>query len=312
MSLKSQSQVTMMQLWTARVLCPKSRIPYSRRTPGAPRENEIPSNLPRYYRPLSATSLSPSTMQRIADAFVALYPSQGIAIFLGPMLHLEAEAGLPGLPRGCLADARRSNHREPGRSEEFGPGGSDSNDDPVLSCPAFREILESGVKLCVASPLISASGEARGVIAVFDSHHGLADDAARETVRSLCDLARLASSIESFMRRSVHRSQYDRLTGLPNRFLLEDRLRQAMVIGRRQGTLVGVCCIDLDHFKPINDSLGHEAGDVFFKLVSERLLGSIREIDTLARQGGDEFILVLRDLAETRMPLTFAIGCLRT
>ncbi len=98
----------------------------------------------------------------------------------------------------------------------------------------------------------------------------------------------------------VHGSQYDRLTGLPNRFLLEDRLKQAIVIARRQGTLVAVCCIDLDRFKQINDSLGHELGDASFKAISERLHASIREIDTLARRtGGDEFILVLRDLDDT-------------
>jgi polar amino acid transport system substrate-binding protein len=96
----------------------------------------------------------------------------------------------------------------------------------------------------------------------------------------------------------LHGSQYDRLTGLPSRLLMEDRLRQAMVIARRQGTLLGVCCINLDRFKRINESLGHEAGDAFFKLVSGRLYRSIREIDTLARHVGDEFILALRDLAE--------------
>ena len=127
---------------------------------------------------------------------------------------------------------------------------------------------------------------------------GWLDDAARETVQSLSDLARLAIEHRELHEEVLHRSQYDRLTGLPNRLLLEDRLRQAMVIARRQGTLVGVCCIDLDRFKQINESLGHEAGDAFFKLVSERLHGSIREIDTLARQCGDEFILALRDLAE--------------
>src|ERR1700722_2207278 len=266
--------------------------------PGAPREKrslqlgEILSAI------LGHESLS-LTMQRIADAFVALYPSKGIAIFLGPVLHIEAEAGLPGVPRGVyqMPGARTTGDR--GAARTLGRvAGPESNGDPVLSCPAFREILESGVKLCLTSPLNSASGEARGVIAVFDSHHALADDAARETVRSLCDLARLALEHRELYEEVVHRSQHDRLTGLPNRLLLEDRLRQAMVIGRRQGTLVGVCSIDLDHFKPIIDSLGHGAGDVFFKLVSERLLGSIREIDTLARQGGDEFILVLRDLAE--------------
>ena len=280
---------------SARALPKVAKVPEA--NPDASSENK-PLQLAQILSAIIGHESLSLIMQRIADAFVALYPAKGIAIFLGPVLHIEAEAGLPGLPRAVyqMRSVRNPGRRGAARNLRR-TAVSVSKDDPVLSCPAFREILESGVKLCLTSPLTSASGEARGVIAVFDSHQGLADDAARETVRSLCDLARLAFEHRELYEEVVHRSQYDRLTGLPNRLLLEDRLRQAMAIGQRQDTLVGVCCIDLDHFKPINESLGHEAGDVFFKLVSERLLGSIREIDTLARQGGDEFILVLRDLA---------------
>jgi diguanylate cyclase (GGDEF)-like protein len=227
----------------------------------------------------------PSTMQRIADAFVAQCPGLGIAVVLGPLLKLEAQAGLDGY--------RAVKQMAGPPSSAFGPAL-----DPMVSCPAFQEILASGVKLRVASPLISASGETRGAIAVFGRGHGCLDDAARETLQSLSDLARLAIEHRELHEEVLHGSQYDRLTGLPNRLLLEDRLRQAMVIARRQGTLVSVCCINLDRFKQINESLGHEAGDAFFKLVSGRLYSSIREIDTLARHVGDEFILALRDLAE--------------
>ena len=79
-------------------------------------------------------------------------------------------------------------------------------------------------------------------------------------------------------------------------------MREATVSARRQGKLIAVCCIDLDHFKQINDNLGHELGDACFKVVSERLEAMIREVDTLARHGGDEFILALTDLGRD-------IGC---
>ena len=72
-----------------------------------------------------------------------------------------------------------------------------------------------------------------------------------------------------------------------------------MVIARRHGTLIAVCCIDLDRFKQINDNLGHEFGDACFKAIGERLKLSIRNIDMLARHGGDEFILYLSGLSET-------------
>src|ERR1700677_4624816 len=85
------------------------------------------------------------TMQRIADAFVALYPSQGIAIFLGPVLHIAAEAGLPGPRRAVypMPGARTTGGRSAARNLDR-PAVSESKGDLVLSCPAFRKILESG------------------------------------------------------------------------------------------------------------------------------------------------------------------------
>jgi diguanylate cyclase (GGDEF)-like protein len=116
------------------------------------------------------------------------------------------------------------------------------------------------------------------------------------TIHSLCSLAQLAIEHRRLYEEIEHRAHYDQLTGLPNRSLLEDRLQQAMVMARRQDTLVAVCCIDLDRFKAVNDRLGYEPGDTALKLVSQRLRGAIREIDTLAHYGGDEFLLILRDL----------------
>ena len=89
---------------------------------------------------------------------------------------------------------------------------------------------------------------------------------------------------------------HDPLTGLPNRILLLDRLAQALHSAHRKQRHVGVLFLDLDHFKTINDSLGHEVGDQLLQEVTGRLRHRIRQEDTLARQGGDEFILVLPDI----------------
>ncbi|MDQ5960684.1 MAG: hypothetical protein QG592_1767 [Pseudomonadota bacterium] len=94
----------------------------------------------------------------------------------------------------------------------------------------------------------------------------------------------------------AHLAMHDPLTGLANRTLLNDRLRQAIARADRDGRLVALLLIDLDRFKEVNDTLGHGAGDVLLHMVASRLNGLALESDTLARLGGDEFVLLLTDL----------------
>jgi len=96
--------------------------------------------------------------------------------------------------------------------------------------------------------------------------------------------------------RLQHEATHDLLTGLPNRALLLDRLHQALANARRRGTLVALLFVDLDRFKRINDSLGHYVGDRVLQVVAERLQASVRTGDTVARWGGDEFIILMDNL----------------
>ena len=93
-----------------------------------------------------------------------------------------------------------------------------------------------------------------------------------------------------------HFAEHDALTGLPNRVLLNDRLERACLHHARQGGHFAVAFLDLDHFKAINDTHGHDAGDVLLKTVARRLRDALRASDTVCRLGGDEFVLLLDDL----------------
>ncbi|WP_373070678.1 EAL domain-containing protein [Sulfurimonas sp.] len=101
-------------------------------------------------------------------------------------------------------------------------------------------------------------------------------------------------------RRVEFMAHHDALTGLPNRILVKDRTEQVLEYSKRQNKKAAFMFIDLDEFKNVNDSLGHTTGDAMLKVVSSRLENSIRARDTLGRQGGDEFLLVLSDIKERK------------
>ena len=99
--------------------------------------------------------------------------------------------------------------------------------------------------------------------------------------------------LEAANRQLRHMATHDALTALPNRLLLDDRLQQAIAHAERAGERFALAVLDLDRFKLINDSLGHRAGDELLKDVARRVSGALRSIDTVARVGGDEFVLIL-------------------
>jgi diguanylate cyclase (GGDEF)-like protein len=112
--------------------------------------------------------------------------------------------------------------------------------------------------------------------------------------------ARLAVELQGANEQLRSIALYDTLTGLPNRFLLEDRLRQAALYADRNRTSFSLMFVDLDDFKPVNDTYGHAAGDELLKQVGRRLQECRRRHDTVARTGGDEFVIVLGDVGDTQ------------
>lgn len=103
---------------------------------------------------------------------------------------------------------------------------------------------------------------------------------------------------QQYQQQVEHIAFHDALTGLPNRLLLADRVGQAVASAMRQGHLVAIAYLDLDGFKAVNDTYGHEAGDQLLKEIARRVVGDVRAGDTVARIGGDEFVLVLGGLAD--------------
>ena len=123
------------------------------------------------------------------------------------------------------------------------------------------------------SPIHDSSGELSGVVIVFH-------DITASKVMTL---------------KMAHFAQHDYLTNLPNRILLNDRIAQSIESAKRHGTQLAILFLDLDNFKHINDSLGHSMGDKLLQVVTQCLLDSVRSSDTVTRQGGDEFIILLTE-----------------
>ena len=141
-----------------------------------------------------------------------------------------------------------------------------------LTTPDGREILIEDS----AAPIHNRAGVASGSVLVF-----------RDVTKARALSAEVA-----------HLAEHDALTGLPNRLLFRDRLDQAVARAHRNTGQIAVAFVDLDGFKRINDSLGHSVGDGLLQSVARRLLKCVRAPDTVSRQGGDEFVLLLQDVEE--------------
>ena len=132
--------------------------------------------------------------------------------------------------------------------------------------------------------------------AALDDHVVQLQQANEHLVMATIEAHELAEEIDKVKVRMAHLAQHDPLTDLPNRILLNDRLAQAIALARRHGKQLALMFLDLDRFKHINDSLGHAVGDQLLQSVAQRLTAVVRSSDTVCRQGGDEFVILLADV----------------
>ena len=168
--------------------------------------------------------------------------------------------------------------------------------------PVLRQILDrTGTEASVVAPLIAAD-EFLGVVAAnFVTPRPPSVTRGRdlhERLSGLADQAAMSLQNARLLERISHMAWHDVLTGLPNRRLLEDRVRQELARARRAGEGLCMFFIDLDQFKRVNDTMGHATGDELIRQVGQRLCETVRRQDTVARLGGDEFAVLLPGLSD--------------
>lgn len=161
-----------------------------------------------------------------------------------------------------------------------------------------RGLLDGfGVESVMTAP-ITARGSLLGQVVAAWSTRPAEAFMAELTERMTSLALQSATAIENarLLEATKHQALHDPLTGLPNRILLDDRLQQAAAAARRSGRHIGLLLVDLDGFKLVNDNFGHRAGDDVLREVATRLRGILREADTAARFGGDEFVVICQDV----------------
>lgn len=216
-----------------------------------------------------------SIVQAIGEG-IQLWDTQGYLTFANPagLAHLNDVAG-----QSIGQHWSRLTHRPVSGSDE-----SDQNF-PISRILAGAPADEALVK-------IDASGLSTRWLRLHAQPMRSADGALSGVLTSTTDITQLVEQ-ENLLKQQLH---YDILTGLPNRVLFADRLDQALAHARRHGHNLAVCLLDLDGFKPVNDTHGHATGDQILREVAGRLREALRSGDTAARLGGDEFALLIGEL----------------
>jgi diguanylate cyclase (GGDEF)-like protein len=159
----------------------------------------------------------------------------------------------------------------------------------------FRTLAEqAGLKTCWSEPIFSSENKVLGTLSVYYSTAKTPSETVVQKIEEFTQLASLAIEKNNAEQKIRYLAFYDTLTNLPNRRLLYDRLKQELNLIERHQHCGALLFLDLDHFKTLNDSLGHLMGDELLIQVAQRLSDCIRNEDTVARLGGDEFVVLLK------------------
>lgn len=166
---------------------------------------------------------------------------------------------------------------------------------------ASREIAaRAQLCACWSEPIHSSKGEVLGTFAIYRHQPGLPTPADLKLIQQAATLASIAIERKRAEDTIWRQANYDTVTHLPNRRLFRDRLEQEIRRAQREQRLLALLFIDLDRFKEVNDTLGHDAGDALLVEAAHRISAAIRDTDTAARIGGDEFTIIMPQLPDTR------------
>ena len=228
-------------------------------------------------------------VDHIAEA-VALHCEGAVCAILLGRPHSPQVCVVPALPGGWLEALKRIDVRSVSFSPEFREPKRFSDD------PAWAEFIDSQqnarFRTFCSAPII-VDGATAGAVAAFFREDKRSAEAQCAQLGLWCNIAALAIDRRRLHDQLSHRAQHDGLTGLPNRALLYERLEVEIERAARGANLLGLLYIDLNGFKQINDTYGHDAGDVVLRETAGRMTHGVRRGDTVARIGGDEFVVLL-------------------
>ena len=262
-----------------------------------------------------------ATLKLLADAYTGYQPECSIAILLRnedkeDTLSLIASSSLSTALKAKLQLVKiEENSSVCGRAAFLG---QEVLIDGIASADLqLPEIHGPPPQRCLALPMTSASGQVLGVVAFMLS---IGEISRRPTpiafalpvalelplavaehggFRGVRDLAQIAVEQRNLQSELVHQSQHDRLTGLPNWLLIESRMNQLIRVAERRKNRIAVCSLDLDRFRRVNENHGHVVGDDLLQQIAGRFRSVLRKTDMLGRHGGDEFLVVIPELADS-------------
>jgi len=174
----------------------------------------------------------------------------------------------------------------------------DTREDIRWSKTSFQDFASAfGIDACWSMPIRGDKDSVIGSFALSSMEKRKPHKFHKKLLETCAGIVAIILKREAEEEKLHHMAHYDELTQLPNRILFSDRFTQAVAHSKRTNNMLAVCFLDLDNFKPVNDNYGHEVGDKLLIEVAARIKKTLREEDTVSRQGGDEFALLLGDIA---------------